>query len=401
MERLFSLLGILAILGGAYAFSTDRKAVRGRTVGWGLGLQVLLALFVLKTPLGQAIFGWLGERISRLLALSYEGSKFVFGPLGEPRGGSSGLFVFAFQVLPTIVFVAALFAMLYHLGVMQPIVALFARVMTRLLGASGAESLNAAAGVFMGQTEAPLTIRPYLNAMTQSELLCVMTSGMAHISAGIMGAYILVGGVDPRYLLASVLMTAPGSILLAKLLLPETGAPQTAGSVKYEVERSDANLVGAAARGTSEGLQLAINVAAMLISFLALIALVNLLLGSVGLTLEGLLGYAFAPVALLMGVPSQDIRAVGSLLGTRMVANEFIAYSALGPLKTTLDPRSFVIATFALCGFANFGSIGIQIGGIGALMPERKHDLARLGLRALIAGTLANFLTACIAGALL
>ncbi len=401
MERLFSLVGILAILGGAYAFSTDRKAIRGRTVGWGLGLQVLLALFVLKTPLGQAIFGWLGEQISRLLALSYEGSKFVFGPLGEPRGGSSGLFVFAFQVLPTIVFVAALFAILYHLGLMQVVVALFARVMTRLMGASGAESLNAAAGVFMGQTEAPLTIRPYLNAMTHSELLCVMTSGMAHISAGIMGAYILVAGVEARYLLASVLMTAPGSILLAKLLLPETGTPQTAGSVKYEVTRSDANLVGAAARGTSEGLQLAINVAAMLVSFLALIALVNLLLGGVGWTLEALLGYAFAPVALLMGVPFQDIRAVGSLLGTRMVANEFIAYSALGPLKATLDPRSFVIATFALCGFANFGSIGIQIGGIGALIPERKHDLARLGLRALIAGTLANFLTACIAGALL
>lgn len=401
MERLFSLLGIVVILGGAYALSTHRKAIQARTVLWGLGLQVLLALFVLKTPWGQAIFGWMGDKISKLLALSYKGSEFVFGPLGAPGGGSSMLFVFAFQVLPTIVFVAALFAMLYHLGVMQVIVALFARMMTRLMGASGAESLNASAGIFMGQTEAPLTIRPYLGAMTESELLCVMTSGMAHISAGIMGAYILVAGVEAQYLLASVLMTAPGSILLAKLLLPETKTPQTAGTVKLEVARTDANLVGAAARGTSEGLSLALNVAAMLISFLALIALVNLVLGLVGLTLETILGYVFAPVALIMGVPLQDVRAVGSLLGTRMVTNEFIAYSALGPLKPTLDPRSFVIATFALCGFANFGSIGIQIGGIGALIPERKDDLARLGFRALLAGTLANFLTACIAGALL
>ena len=304
-------------------------------------------------------------------------------------------------MLPTIIFVAALFAILYHLGVMQVIVTAFARVMTRLMGASGAESLNAAAGIFMGQTEAPLTIRPYLNAMTDSELLCVMTSGMAHISAGIMGAYILVAGVEARYLLASVLMTAPGSILLAKILLPETKTPETAGTVRLVVARTDANLVGAAARGTSEGLSLALNVAAMLISFLALIALVNLVLGLAGVTLETILGWAFSPVALVMGVPWKDVRAVGGLLGLRMVTNEFIAYTSLGPLKATLDPRSFTIATFALCGFANFSSIGIQIGGIGALVPERKDDLSRLGVRALLAGTLANFMTACFAGLLL
>jgi CNT family concentrative nucleoside transporter len=401
MERVLSLVGIALILGVAYFFSTDRKAIQPRTLLWGLGLQVLLALFVLKTAVGKTLFGWLGDTIGKILALSYKGSEFVFGPLGAPGGGASKLFVFAFQVLPTIVFVAALFAILYHLGAMQPIVALFAKVMTRLMGASGAESLNASAGIFMGQTEAPLTVRPYLPTMTESELLCVMTSGMAHISAGIMGAYILVAGVEAQYLLASVLMTAPGSILLAKLFIPETKTPQTSGSVKLEVTRQDANLVGAAARGTVEGMQLAINVAAMLISFLALIALVNLILGVFNLTLELLLGYAFAPVAILMGVPMQDARAIGSLLGTRLVANEFLAYSALGPMKATLDPRSFVIATFALCGFANFGSIGIQIGGIGALIPERKDDLARLGVKALVAGTLANFLTACIAGALL
>jgi CNT family concentrative nucleoside transporter len=400
MERLLSVAGLLLILGGAWAFSTQRRAVRLQTVAWGLALQFALALFVLKLPIGQRIFGWLGAKMSALLALSFKGSEFVFGEMGKPGGGSIG-FVFAFQVLPTIIFVAALFAILYYLGVMQVIVTLFARVMTRLMRASGAESLNAAAGVFMGQTEAPLTVRPYLNTMTDSELLCVMTSGMAHISAGIMGAYIFIAGVEPRFLLASVLMTAPGSILMAKLLMPETGTPQTAGTVKLEVARTDANLVAAAARGTSEGLSLALNVAAMLISFLALIALVNAFLGLAGITLETILGYVFAPVALLMGVPMKDAMAVGSLLGTRMVTNEFIAYSALGPMKAALEPRSFTIATFALCGFANFSSIGIQIGGIGALAPERKNDLSRLGLRALMAGTLANFMTACIAGLLL
>ena len=400
MERVLSVVGLAAILAGAWAFSTERRAVRLKTVAWGLALQLALALFVLKVPVGQQIFAWLGAKISALLALSCKGSEFVFGPLGKQSGGSV-VFIFAFQVLPTIIFVAALFAILYHLGVMQVIVTAFARVMTRLMGASGAESLNAAAGIFMGQTEAPLTIRPYLNAMTDSELLCVMTSGMAHISAGIMGAYILVAGVEARYLLASVLMTAPGSILLAKILLPETKTPETAGTVRLVVARTDANLVGAAARGTSEGLSLALNVAAMLISFLALIALVNLVLGLAGVTLETILGWAFSPVALVMGVPWKDVRAVGGLLGLRMVTNEFIAYTSLGPLKATLDPRSFTIATFALCGFANFSSIGIQIGGIGALVPERKDDLSRLGVRALLAGTLANFMTACFAGLLL
>jgi CNT family concentrative nucleoside transporter len=397
MERLLSAVGLLAILAGAWALSTNRKAIRRDTVLWGLGLQLGLGLFVLKLPLGQRVFAWLGAQISALLALSFKGAEFVFGPLGKQGGGSIG-FIFAFQVLPTIIFVAALFAILYHLGVMQAIVTVLARVMTRLMGASGAESLNAAAGVFMGQTEAPLTIRPYLNAMTQSELLCVMTSGMAHISAGIMGAYVFVAGVDPKYLLASMLMTSPGSILLAKLLLPETETPRTAGTVKLSSERTDGNLLEAASRGTSEGLSLALNVAAMLISFLALIALVNLILGLFGLTLEMILGYVFSPIAVLMGVPFKDAQAVGSLLGLRMVGNEFIAYSALGPLKATLDPRSFAIATFALCGFANLSSIGIQIGGIGALVPERRQDLSRLGVKALVAGTLANFTTACIAG---
>jgi CNT family concentrative nucleoside transporter len=397
-QILFGLFGLAVLLGIAWVFSLDRKNVDWKLVATGVALQIGFASLVLLVPGGRLVFDWLGALFVKVLSFVAAGSTFIFGSLMDT---SKFGFIFAFQVLPTIIFVAALFAILYHLGVMQVIVTLLARVMTRLMGASGAESLNAAAGVFMGQTEAPLTIRPYLNAMTRSELLCVMTSGMAHISAGIMGAYIFVGHVEPKLLLASVLMTSPGSILIAKILIPETGTPQTAGTVKLDVARSDANLVGAAARGTSEGLSLALNVAAMLISFLALIALVNVILGIFGLTLETILGYVFSPVALLIGVPFRDVRAVGSLLGLRMVANEFIAYTALGPLKPTLDPRSFTLATLALCGFANLSSIGIQIGGIGALAPNRRHDLARLGLRAMFAGTLANFMTATIAGFLL
>jgi len=401
MERLLSLVGLVVILGIAYLISTDRKAIRGKTVAWGLALQLVFALFVLKTTVGQTAFAWVGDKINRLLQFSYVGSQFLFGKLGLPGGGGDNIgFIFAFQVLPTIVFIAALFAILYYLGVMQLVVKLFAQVMTRLMGASGAESLNVAASIFMGQTEAPLTIRPYLNNMTRSELMTVMTSGMAHVSGGIMGAYIAFG-VEAKHLLAAVIMTAPGTILLAKMLVPETGVPETAGTVKLVVPRTDANIIGAAARGTGEGLNLALNVGAMLISFLALVALVNALLGLVGLKLETLLGYVFGPLALIMGVPAKDALIVGNLLGTRMVLNELIAYSQLGPLKQTLDPRSFTIATYALCGFANFSSIGIQIGGIGALAPERRNDLAQLGFRALIAGTFANFMTACIAGLLL
>jgi CNT family concentrative nucleoside transporter len=418
MERLLSLFGILVILGIAWLLSTNRRAIRGRVVAWGLGLQLVLALFVLKTPIGQDLFAWVGSRVTRVLNLSYVGSGFVFGALGIQGGGQLPVtvggatgtaaqgFIFAFQILSTIIFVAAMFAILYHLGVMQVIVKAVAKLMTHLMGASGAESLNVAASIFMGQTEAPLTVRPFLNKMTQSELMCVMTAGMAHVSGSIMAAYIAFG-VEAKHLLAAVIMTAPGTILLAKMLVPETGQPETAGSVKLDDQRPDANVIGAAARGTSEGLHLALNVAAMLISFLSLVALVNLLLGKLGglfgvpLSLEAILGWAFMPLALVMGVPWKDAVAVGDLLGTRMVLNELIAYSRLGAMKATLDPRTFTIATYALCGFANFSSIGIQIGGIGALAPERRQDLARLGLRALLAGTFANFLTACIAGVLL
>jgi concentrative nucleoside transporter, CNT family len=383
-----------------------------RTVAWGFSLQLLFAVLVLKTSFGQTAFQVLGDRIRQLLGYSVAGSALVFGPLGDravwgdimtkvlgPDGAQYSV-VFAFQILPTIIFIAALFAILYYFGIMQLVVRGFAEVMNRVMGASGAESLNVAASIFMGQTEAPLTIRPYLPRMTESELMTVMTSGMAHISGGIMAAYIAFG-IEPRHLLTAVIMTAPGTLMLAKVFVPETGLPETRGTVKLEIERTDVNVIDAAGRGTSEGLQLAINVGAMLISFMALITLVNAILGVVGLSMQQIFGWVFAPIAWSLGVPWHDASTVGNLLGTRMVLNEFIAYSQLGPLKATLDPKSFTIATFALCGFANFSSIGIQIGGIGALAPERRHDLARLGLRAMLAGTFANFLTATIAGMLL
>jgi concentrative nucleoside transporter, CNT family len=407
-----SIVGLALILSIAYLWSTNRRAIDGRTVAWGLALQLLFALIVLKTAAGQAVFRALGTAVTRLLAFADVGSAFVFGALGDkgvwpkvmnaalgPEGARYSL-IFAFQVLPTIIFIAALFAILYYFGVMQLVVRLFAWVMRRFMRASGAESLNVAASIFMGQTEAPLTIRPFLPTMTRSELMTVMTSGMAHISGGIMAAYILFG-IQAEHLLTAVIMTAPGTLMIAKMLVPETETPTTMGTVRLEVEKTDVNVIDAAGRGTIEGLHLALNVGAMLISFLALIALTNALLGLVGLSLEQIFGWVFAPVAWAIGVPWSDAPTIGNLLGTRMALNEFVAYSQLGQLKAALDPRSFTIATYALCGFANFSSIGIQIGGIGALAPSRRHDLARLGLRAMIAGTLANFVTATIAGALL
>jgi concentrative nucleoside transporter, CNT family len=404
--------GAAVILGLAYACSTNRRAINWTTVGWGLSLQIVFALIVLKTSAGQRVFSILGDGINRLLGFAGVGAAFVFGPLGDSTiwrramtgalgpDGAQYAVIFAFQVLPTIIFIAALFAILYYFGIMQVVVRVFAVLMHRVMRASGAESLNVAASIFMGQTEAPLTIRPYLPEMTQSELMTVMTSGMAHISGGIMAAYILFG-IEAKHLLTAVIMTAPGTIMMAKMIVPETETPKTMGTVRLHVEQTDVNVIDAAGRGTGEGLHLALNVGAMLISFLALIALVNAVLGVAGLSLEQIFGWIFAPIAWSMGVPWRDAPTIGNLLGTRMAVNEFVAYSKLGPMKPSLDPRSFTIATFALCGFANFSSIGIQIGGIGALAPDRRHDLARLGLRAMFAGTLANFMTATIAGFLL
>ncbi len=418
MHYIQPFIGAAVILGIGYTFSTNRRAIDWGTVAWGLGLQVLFAFIVLKTRVGQAVFEFVGGYITKLLSFSNVGAAFVFGPLGDANvwgramtgaigpDGAQYAVIFAFQILPTIIFIAALFAILYYYGVMQLVVRLFAVVMQRTMKASGAESLNVAASIFMGQTEAPLTIRPYLSEMTQSELMTVMTSGMAHISGGIMAAYIAFG-IEARHLLTAVIMTAPGTIMMAKMLVPETEIPKTMGSVTLKVERTDVNVIDAAGRGTHEGLHLALNVGAMLISFLALIALLNAILGHIPwfgggeLSLGRIFGWVFAPIAWTMGVPWKDAPTIGNLLGTRMALNEFVAYSQLGPLKASLDPKSFTIATFALCGFANFSSIGMQIGGIGGLAPNRRHDLARLGLRAMFAGTLANFMTATIAGFLL
>src|SRR5947207_5978465 len=409
MGRFTGILGILTMLGLAFAFSTDRRAIRVKTVAWGLGLQAAFAVFVLKADIGRRMFQTAGDAVNRLLSYAFAGSSFVFGDLGK-QGSHLG-FYFAFQVLPTVIFIAAFFAVLYHYGVMQFIIKQVARVMTRFMGASGAESLNVAASIFMGQTEAPLTIRPFLPDLTRSELMTVMTSGMAHVSGGIMAAYIAFG-IDPKHLLSAVIMTAPGTLMMAKMLVPETERAKTAGKVVMSAEEEktekEENLLGAIARGTTDGLHLALNIAAMLISFLALIALTNGIMGGIHnyvkyfpQSLEQVFGYIFWPIAWVIGIPRHDCAAVGNLLGIRMVLNELVAFSQLGDQKTLLDPRSVTIATFALCGFANLSSIGIQIGGIGALAPNKRGELARLGFRAMLAGTMANLMSASIAGMLL
>src|ERR1700731_373554 len=403
MGRFTGILGLLTMLGLAYAFSTNRRAINKKTVAWGLGLQVVFAIFVLKIELGRILFQKAGGAVNRLLSYAFVGSKFVFGELGA-QGSPMGFF-FAFQVLPTVIFIAAFFAVLYHYGIMQLIIKLAAKVMTRFMGASGAESLNVAASIFMGQTEAPLTIRPFLPKLTKSELMTVMTSGMAHISGGMMAAYMRVGGADAKHLLTAVIMTAPGTLLMAKMLVPETEQPLTAGRVEMPPMEKESNILGAIARGTVDGLHLALNVAAMLITFLALLALVNAIMGWTHLhiswfpySLQQVFGWVFAPVAWLIGIPWHDAPTIGNLLGTRMVLNEFVAFAQLGTLKDSLDPRSFTIATFALCGFANFSSIGIQIGSIGALAPEQRSQLAKFGIRAMLAGTMANLMSASIVG---
>ncbi len=407
LERCLSLCGIAVIVAVAYGLSRERRAIAWRTVVIGFALQWGMALLLLKVPWGQLALGKAAKGVSTVLEQSFAGSGFMFGELGKHKGGTSGLdVVFAFQVLPTIIFIAALFSLLYYLGVMQRIVGLMAKATVRLFGASGAESLAVAASVFMGQTESPLTIRPFLARLTESELFVVMVSGMASVSGAILGAYVLIGGVEIEHLLMAVAMTAPSSLVLAKMIVPETDSPQTAG-VTPDVELADrpSNLLDAVADGTTEGLKLALNVGAMLIAFLALIALCNVGLGLIevggeGLSLERIFGWVFFPVAVLMGVPVAEAGDVGQLLGTRTIVNEIIAFQQLHEMSE-LSARSSAITTFAICGFANLSSIGVQIGGLGALVPARKSDIARLGLLALTAATLANFSTACVAAAIL
>ena len=408
MGRFTGILGLLTMLGLAYAFSTNRRAIRLKTVAWGLGLQIAFAILVLRVDYGRRAFQVIGDAANKVLSYSFAGSEFVFGPLGKQSSNIG--FIFAFQVLPVVIFICALFAILYHFGIMQFVIRIAAWLMIRIMGASGAESLNVAASIFMGQTEAPVTIRPFLPELTRSELMTVMTSGMAHVSGSIMAAYFAFGA-EPRHVLSAVIMTAPGTILVSKMLVPETEEPKTAGKVVMSAEEVDRekheNLLGAIARGTGDGLHMALNIGAMLIAFLALVALLDGIFGGIHrhlawfpTSMESVLGLLFAPIAWLIGIPWHDCPIIGNLLGTRMILNELVAFSMLGPQKAVLDPRSFTIATFALCGFANLSSIGIQIGGIGALAPNRKGDLARLGIRAMLAGTMANLMSASIAGML-
>jgi CNT family concentrative nucleoside transporter len=407
MGRFTGFLGLAVILGVAWLCSSHKKDIKLRLIAWGMGLQFAFALLVLKTDFGL-VFKRIGDGVNAMLEFAEVGSQFLFGPLGT-KGGPYGV-IFAFQVLPIVIFIASFFSILYYLGVMQFVVKAMAIGMQKIMGVSGAESLNVAASIFMGQTEAPLTIKPFLAGLTESELFTVMTAGMAHVSGAVMAAYVKIAGVSIIHLLTAVIMTAPATIMLAKIFIPETEKPVTAGRVDIKVEKTAVNVIDAAAQGAGDGLQLALNIGGMLIAFLALIAMCNGILGWLHTlpflgwlpaSLERVFGILFAPVAFILGVPWKDCGVIGDLLGTRLVLNEFVSFLKLGPLKASLDPKSFTIATYALCGFANFSSIAIQIGGIGALAPTRKSDLARLGLRAVAAGTMANFMSACIAGMLL
>jgi concentrative nucleoside transporter, CNT family len=412
MERFTGLLGIVLILGVSFLMSNNRKAINYRTVGVGLLLQVALAVFILKTETGQATFQWLGDSINTLLGQADKGAQFVFGSLVDRKlmsqaFGAGNDYIFFFKVVPTIIFVAVLVNMFYHLGVLQRVVSTMGKGVHWLMGVSGAEALSNVASTFVGQVEAQIMIKPYLKNMTNSELMASMTGSFACIAGGVMAVYISLG-VPAAYLLAASLMAAPGALVISKIMFPETEKSETQGMVKMEITKTHANLVDAIAAGASEGLKVGMNVIAMLIGFIALIALVDLGLGQIGnwinlpeLSMNLILGKVFSVFAFAMGVPSQDVEVAGALMGKKMVVNEFVAYLDMVKLKDTLDPKTIAITSFALCGFANFSSVAIQIGGIGELAPSRRSVLAKLGFKALIAGTLASYLSATLAGLLL
>jgi CNT family concentrative nucleoside transporter len=412
MERFTGLLGIVLILGVSFLMSNNRKAINYRTVGVGLLLQVGLAVFILKTEVGQATFQWLGDSINTLLGQADKGAQFVFGSLVDRKlmsqaFGAGNDYIFFFKVVPTIIFVAVLVNMFYHLGVLQRVVSTMGKGVHWLMGVSGAEALSNVASTFVGQVEAQIMIKPYLKNMTNSELMASMTGSFACIAGGVMAVYISLG-VPAAYLLAASLMAAPGALVISKIMFPETEKSETQGMVKMEITKTHANLVDAIAAGASEGLKVGMNVIAMLIGFIALIALVDLGLGHIGswinmpeLSMNLILGKVFSVFAFAMGVPAQDVEVAGALMGKKMVVNEFVAYLDMVKLKATLDPKTIAITSFALCGFANFSSVAIQIGGIGELAPSRRSDLAKLGFKALIAGTLASYLSATLAGLLL
>ncbi len=411
--RVQAVLGIVCFIAIVAACSRNLRAVNWRTVGWGIALQVGLALIILKLEIGgvrpgYVFFSKVADLVKQFLEFTNAGSTFVFGVLANQAAmdtlfGPGQGFVFAFTALPTIIFVSSFFTVLYYFGVLQFIVKILARAMMFAMRTSGAETLSAVANVFMGQTEAPIIVKPYVPSMTRSELLALMVGGMATISGGVMAVYISLGA-DPVAILTTSVMAAPCGLYLSKILYPEMEEPVTRGEVKVAVERQHANVIDAAAAGASDGTMLAINVAAMLIAFLAFIAMFDYILGSISpqWSLSGLFAWIFAPVAVLMGVPSQDVPMIGDLLGTKLVANEFVAYIKLTQeYRGVLSDRSYTLATYALTGFANFASIGIQLGGIGAMAPSRRADLARLGSRALLAGFIATLINASIAAALL
>lgn len=411
--RLQGLAGVVVFIAVVAALSRNLRAVSWRTVGWGMAIQIGLALLILKFEIagvrpGYVFFSKVGAVVKQFLEFTNAGSQFVFGPLANPATVEKGFgpgngFIFAFTALPTIIFVSSFFTVLYYFGILQFIVRIFAKAMQFAMRTSGAETLSAAANVFMGQTEAPIIVKPYVPSMTRSELLAMMVGGMATISGGVMAVYISLGA-DPVAILTTSVMAAPCGLYLSKILYPETEEPATRGDVKVAVEQTHANVIDAASAGASDGTMLAINVAAMLIAFLAFIALIDYLLAlaSPGLSLSRIFGWMFSPVAVLMGVPSSEVGMMGDLLGTKLVANEFVAYVKLtGEYRDALSPRSYTLATYALTGFANFASIGIQLGGIGGMAPSRRGDLARLGSRALLAGFIATLINASIAAALL
>jgi concentrative nucleoside transporter, CNT family len=424
MERFTGLIGVVLIFAIAFLMSNNRKAINYRLVFSGLAIQISLAVFILKIPIGQSIFAWLGDAVTKILNFSQAGAAFVFGPLVNTANmskafGNGNEFIFFFNIIPTIIFVAVLVSVAYYLGIMQRIVKFIAFIVYKLMGVSGSEALSNVASAFVGQVEAQIMIKPYLKGMTMSELLASMTGSMACIAGGVMAVYIALG-VPAEYLIAASLMAAPAALVISKIVWPETEISETKGRVSLEIKKTNANLVDAISHGASDGLKVGLNVVAMLIGFIAIIALVDFVLGKIGyglhslgltlsfvginlqsLSLNQILGSLFSVFAYAMGVPGKDVQIAGSLMGTKMVINEFVAYLDLAKIKETLDPKTILITSFALCGFANFSSIAIQVGGIGELSPERRTDLAKLGMRALICGTLASYLSATIAGILM
>jgi len=416
--RLVSLLGLISFIGLAWAISSKRKLFPWRTVLWGIGLQLAFALLILKTSWGAAVFSFTGAAIQHLIRFSAEGTKFVFGPLGDSTALETAFpgnaLIFAVLVTGTIIIVSCLSSLLYHWGVLQIIVRSIAWVMRRAMGTSGSETLSTAANIFMGQTEAPLLIKPYLARMTRSELQCMMVGGMATIAGGVAAVYAKLGADAGHpnmagHLLTASVMNAPAALLISKVLLPETETSETTGKAPKDPPRTSVNSIDALCRGAGDGMMLSINVLAMLIGFVAIVALANYLIAlpqtllgvAKPATFQTLFGWVNAPFAWLMGIPAKDCFTIGQVLGERIVLNEFIGYVSLTKSSATLDPRSFAIATYALCGFANFSSIAIQVGGIGSLAPERRSEMAKLGVRAMLGGLLATYLTASIAGILL